>query len=100
MGKWYTTPDLADLLNNHFAPGIQNTNLYQAWHTINAAMNMIELSASFFHGMTTSLNSAFSDLADNLVSADAASRRQIAIELHRTAGCQDRDAETGGLGVL
>jgi hypothetical protein len=69
MGKYYAAEPLARVINNHLSPGISHSELYKAWRAVNNTLNMIDLSVSYYHGLTTTLNSSFSDMALGLKQA-------------------------------
>jgi len=63
LGKYYAPEPLALVVNHALTPGIQGSALVQAWGTVNRTLNMLQLGGSAFHGLTTTLNSSFSDIA-------------------------------------
>ena len=63
MGKYYAAEPLAQVINNHLSPGISHLDAYKLWRGVNNTLNMIDLSVSYYHGLTTTLNSSFSDMA-------------------------------------
>ncbi|MGH9593997.1 MAG: hypothetical protein ACRD5L_12965, partial [Bryobacteraceae bacterium] len=64
IASGYVAPEpLATVINNHLAPGLSRSPLFQVWRGLNNTMNMVDLSLSYYHGLTTSLNSALSDMA-------------------------------------
>ena len=68
MGAWAAPKILADVVNNHLEPGTEG-NIYKAYRGVNNTLNLLELGLSYFHGMTTTLNSAYSDIALGLQQA-------------------------------
>ncbi len=63
MGKWYFPDGQAQVLNNYLKPGIESgKNIFDTWMKAKGIMNGLNLGFSAFHGATTSLNSAFSDM--------------------------------------
>jgi len=71
MGRYWAAEPLARVINNHLSPGIQ-LDAFKLWRDANNTLNMIELSASWYHGLTTALNSSFSDIALGLKQLAAA----------------------------
>lgn len=67
---------LARVINEHLAPGIAGSPLYQVWRGATNTANMLDLSLSYYHGATTTLNSSLSDMA--LALQQAAAGRPIA----------------------
>lgn len=63
MGAYAAPEPLARVINNHLSLGIGQSDAYQLYQGVNNFMNMLELSMSVYHGLTTTLNSAFSDIA-------------------------------------
>ncbi|MDE2098946.1 MAG: strawberry notch family protein [Patescibacteria group bacterium] len=63
MGRYAAPEPLARVINNYLSVGIGNTTAYQAWREINNGANLLELSGSWYHGLTTTLNASFSDIA-------------------------------------
>ncbi len=63
MGAWAAPKPLADIVNNHLSPGIGSAPLLKLWRGINNTLNLLQLSLSYYHGLTTTLNSSFSDIA-------------------------------------
>lgn len=63
MGHYYAPEPIARVLNNHLSQGIDDTSAMKVWRGANNLMNMVQLSASYYHGLTTTLNSSFSDMA-------------------------------------
>jgi N12 class adenine-specific DNA methylase len=63
MGQYYAPEPLARVINNHLSVGVGQSDAYGVWRAINNAMNMIDLSASWYHGLTTTLNSSLSDMS-------------------------------------
>lgn len=63
MGHYYAPEPLAQVINNHLSQGINNTPALEIWQGANNLMNMVELTASYYHGLTTTLNSSLSDMA-------------------------------------
>jgi hypothetical protein len=69
MGRYYAAEPLARVINNYLSPGLESTNVYKAWRAVNNTLNMIDLGASWYHGLTTTLNSSLSDMALGLKEA-------------------------------
>ena len=62
MGHYYFPEPIATVLNNALSQGYDG-DLVKLWRGANNLTNMIQLSLSYYHGMTTTLNSSFSDMA-------------------------------------
>ena len=63
MGRYSAPESLATVINHHLSPGISFTDAYKLWRDVNNTLNLVDLSASLYHGLTTTLNSSFSDMA-------------------------------------
>ena len=84
IASGYVAPEsLATVINNHLSPGMSQSPLYQVWRGLNNTMNMIDLSLSYYHGLTTTLNSSLSDMALGLKQAAAGKPLQAGASVAR-----------------
>lgn len=63
MGHYYAAEPYATVINNDLARGIDGSAFMGGVRAVNTFMNAMELSLSYYHGLTTTLNSSFSDMA-------------------------------------
>lgn len=54
-GEYYAPREVADLIDNHFAPGLKNL-WFTKYHNLTAAWNMWHVAWSAFHGTTTTVH--------------------------------------------
>jgi N12 class adenine-specific DNA methylase len=63
MGRYYAPDQVAQVINNYLSAGLRGKTAFDAWMALKGGMNMLNLSFSAFHVLTTTLNSSLSDLA-------------------------------------
>jgi hypothetical protein len=63
MGHYWAPDQMAQVANNYLSPGLHGKAFYDAWMKTKNGMNAINLGFSAFHALTTTLNSALSDMA-------------------------------------
>jgi hypothetical protein len=51
MGQWYAPPDVARIINNYYAPGLQGKPVYDAVRGMGNMLNAAQLGLSLFHFM-------------------------------------------------
>jgi hypothetical protein len=62
-GRYYAPKDAALPINNHLAPGLRGSVVYDIIRSYNNAVNQATLSLSAFHATETAFNAAVSDMA-------------------------------------
>ena len=69
VGRFVGPSEVAQVFNNYLSPGLAGSDVallrsaYNGLRTANATLNAVQLGLSAFHGMTTALNMAFSQVA-------------------------------------
>lgn len=63
MGRYYAPEPVARVINNHLSTMGEMSPLTETIQGVNNFMNAVQLSLSWYHGLTTALNSSFSDMA-------------------------------------
>ncbi len=63
MGHYYAVEPYARVIDNDLSRGVDGSAIMGGIRSVNNFMNAMELSLSAYHGMTTALNSSFSDMA-------------------------------------
>jgi hypothetical protein len=63
LGQYAMPSDMSTVLNNYLSPGLRGKWLYNQYQCVNNLANLVNLSMSARHLVTTSLNSMISDVA-------------------------------------
>lgn len=83
MGHYYAVEPYARVINNDLSRGIDGTAFMGGVRAVNNFMNAMELSLSYYHGLTTTLNSSFSDMALGIEQALAGKPGKAAVSIGR-----------------
>lgn len=83
MGNYYAVQPYAQVIKNDLAQGIGGSAFMGGWRSINNFMNALELSLSYYHGLTTTLNASFSDMALGIEQALAGKPGKAAVSVGR-----------------
>lgn len=83
MGHYYAAEPYARVINNDLSRGIDGSSFMTGVRSINNFMNAVQLSLSYYHGLTTTLNSSFSDMALGIEQALAGQPGKAATSIGR-----------------